>query len=290
MTNEIQTFRFCEVESIDDPTDCNRIKVRLQPEDGNVPLEKLPYAIPLLPQIFHVKPKVHEAVLIITAIANNGYSQRYYIGPVISQINHLPYEPIEDVEKEQLGSDRKLDAAITMDVDKTSGTLPKDEDIAVNGRKYSDIILTDDDLRIRCGVKNINTVDERDFSFNGTTSSYIKLKYYPEGLDGVDRCHSTATIIADKINLIGNNSSYGAYKPTTTPDELISDEEMTKMINTAHNLPYGDLLVNFLILFRRAFLNHTHPFPMLPPCSVNVYKAVKNYDLNKILSDSVRIS
>jgi hypothetical protein len=43
---------------------------------------------------------------------------------------------------------------------KVKGTLPKYEDIALLGRKDTDIILKDNDLRIRCGVKKTNENDK----------------------------------------------------------------------------------------------------------------------------------
>ena len=283
---DITIVRICEVIDIEDKTDSNRIKVRLLPEDGNKPVEDLPYVIPFIPQMIHIKPKLHEAVLILNTLANNGKSQRYYIGPVISQINHMYNEPMYDALNQYNTSVGKKDPAPTMDKNKTLGAVPKDDEIAILGRKNSDIILADNDLRIRCGAKKVDDLEKGTFSFNATDSAYLKLKYYKDGLEGVDKCNSTATIVADKINLIGNKSKEHSYQ-----DEFINDEQMKKLIDTAHKLPYGDTLCEFLNLFRQAFLVHTHPFPMLPPCQEQAYyEKVKNYNLDTILSDSVRIN
>ena len=89
MEGKIPVVRFCKVLSINDDTDADRIKVRLSPEDNSKTLEQIDYAFPLLPKMFHVKPKVGEAVLILLATTNDGNSQRYYIGPVISQDHKL---------------------------------------------------------------------------------------------------------------------------------------------------------------------------------------------------------
>ena len=85
MEGKIQTVRFCKVISISDDTDADRIKVRLIPEDNSKSIDEIDYAFPLLPKMFHVKPKVGEAVLVLLAVTNDGNSQRYYIGPVVSQ-------------------------------------------------------------------------------------------------------------------------------------------------------------------------------------------------------------
>ena len=92
--SDVHIVRICEVVAIDTETDSNRIKVRLTADDQQTPVEKLPYAIPLLPMMIHVKPKLHEAVLVLTATGTDGNSQRYYIGPVISQVSHMYNEPI----------------------------------------------------------------------------------------------------------------------------------------------------------------------------------------------------
>jgi hypothetical protein len=77
MNGKLPLVRFCKVISIDDDTDADRIKVRLSPEDNGKTDDQLDYAFPLLPKMFHVKPKKGEAVFIFLAIANDGNSQRY---------------------------------------------------------------------------------------------------------------------------------------------------------------------------------------------------------------------
>ena len=73
-------------------------------------------------------------------------------------------------------------------------------------------------------------------------------------------------------------------------NESISDEEMTKIIETAHQLPYGDKLVDFLKLLLKAFNTHTHNYHNLPPIPDMTYNAVNNFNLNDILSKNVKIN
>ena len=285
-----QIIKICEVVALDTTSDSNRIKVRLTAEDNTVPVEKLPYAIPLLPLMVHVKPKLHEAVLVFTAIAENGNTQRYYIGPVISQVNHMYEEPMSDALELYVTNDRPLDPKPSNDTSKTYGAIPKDNEIALCGRKSSDLILSDNDLRLRCGAKLVTDIDKGSIAFNSVSPAYIKLKYYENGLDGVDKCNSTATIVADKINLISNKSKDHNFA-TNDPDEFINDPNMADLITTAHRLPYGDILIKFLEYFRMAFMTHTHPMSMMPPCAApGPYDWTKNFDLNSALSDSVRIN
>lgn len=289
MNENITIIRICEVLWVDDNTDSNRIKVRLLSDDVDKSIEELPYAIPFLPQMIHIKPKLHEGVLVMNSVANNGNSQRYYIGPVISQINHMHKELVDDAMSIYDTSTNPKDPAPTLDKNKTKGAVPENDEIAVVGRKFSDIVLSDNDLRIRCGVKKVDSQDEHSFSFNATDSAYLKLKYYENGLPGVDKCNSTATIVADKINLIGNQSKDHGFQCNDN-SESINDINMKRLIETAHELPYGDKLIEFLQLFRTVFMEHTHPFPMMPPCSPTNFQNLGNYDLVAILSDSVRIN
>jgi hypothetical protein len=131
------------------------------------------------------------------------------------------------------------------------------------------------------------------FKFNETDPAYVLLRYYDLGLNnntsGPDKCNSVATIVADKINLIGTNSK-GHYSVTDRKD-LITDEEMQKIIETAHQLPYGDKLIEFLDIFRKAFLNHTHSHYLLPPIpDPSTIPQLEGYNLDTMLSDTVRIN
>lgn len=300
MADSLPIVRLCEVLSIEDKTDCDRIKVKLTPEDNNkTSLDQIPYAIPLLPKLFGVKPKVGEAVLILTAIANDGNSQRYYIGPVITQKTHMEEEPYYiDAKKMFRGSLYTADQAPSMNPD-TNGAFANDEDVTVNGRRNCDIQITPDDIRIRAGVRKSDPQNRRNVYFNSKDPAYVKLKYH-EGKKGIgklsqgsEKCASTATIVADKINILSHNGdacNNGNVFKLTDPQDLITDESMEEIITKAHQLPFGDTLIEFLKLFRNAFIKHIHPFPTLPPCPDSNIANLAAYDLDKILSKVVRIN
>ena len=65
---------------------------------------------------------------------------------------------------------------------------------------------------------------------------------------------------------------------------------MEEIIEKAHQLPYGDILIEFLSLFREAFLKHTHNFPSFPTCPADDVVNLANYKLNNILSKNIRIN
>ena len=290
MDGKIKVVRFCKVVSIADDTDADRIKVRLSPEDNDKTIDEIDYAFPLLPKMFHVKPKEGEAVLVLLSVTNDGNSQRYYIGPVISQDDAIFKDNFFGGADSFLrGAFKKLGTAPRMDENK-KGILPNDDDVVIRGRKNADIQVTGDDVRIKAGVKIVNGDNPYNMSFNTKNPAYAKIKYHQKKLN--DNVNSTATIVADKINLLSNNSSY--YYKLTDRDDLITDDELNKVIESAYKLPYGEKLVEFLKVFVNAFSVHTHPFPMEPPCpyylsELNVKKA-ELLDKKLLLSNTVRIN
>jgi hypothetical protein len=261
----------------------------LSPEDDKLKDENIPYVLPLLPKMLHIKPKIGELVLVVLTESGNGHSQRYYIGPIVSQpqfINDESY--LQRALSIYPGSTKLPDVAPSTNKE-SHGALATDKDVAIYGRKKSDVILTDDDVRIRCGVRTYDSSEPGGIVFNRKDPAFIHLKHTDNnrGNDN-EEYRSTATIVADKINLISHQSNT-PFK-TNNSDSLIADDEMQKIIEKAHQLPYGDILVQFLQMFVKAFMLHTHPYPGMPPCETIEFNNVKNYDLDKILSESVRIN
>ena len=290
MEGKIQTVRFCKVISISDDTDADRIKVRLSPEDNSKSIDEIDYAFPILPKMFHVKPKVGEAVLVLLAVTNDGNSQRYYIGPVVSQDHRLNFDPyFQGADSFLRGAFKKFDVAPRMNPDH-NGILPNDNDIVIRGRKNADIQITDDDVRIKAGVKVVDDANAYNMMFNIKNPSYAKFKYHNASL--ADGSRSTATIVSDKIALLSNNSPN--YFNTTDRKDLITDDELNRVIESAYKLPYGEKLVEFLKAFVDAFVKHTHPYPMMPPnpfyTSTILEKKAQLLDKGEMLSNTVRIN
>ena len=171
----------------------------------------------------------------------------------------------------------------------TTSIVPEDNDIVIRGRKNSDIQLSDDDVRIKSGVKLVGE-DKYKISFNQKNPAYIKTKYHLNPL--YDGSKSSATIVADKIALLSHLSPN--YYNTTDRKDLITDEELNKVIESAYKLPYGEKLVEFLKVFVEAFVTHTHPFPMLPPNPAHTIelnsKKADMLERGTMLSDTVRIN
>lgn len=278
--------------SNDDNLSGNRIKATIYPADKRKTAREIPYAFPLIPKLVHIVPKVGETVIIICDDLNNPNSQRYYLGPIISQPQFLFHEG-------SISATSLLKGGVMPELPSPEsyasmhGAFPKTEEIAILGRKNSDIILSDDDLRIRCGVRLVDENNQKNISFNKESPAFIKLKHYPIKLE--EGAQSTATIVADKINLISNVGQ--PYFNVADTDEGISDEEMKEIIEKAHRLPFGDTLVNFLSLLLKMFKSHTHKYHNLPPCpdtNSGIFDSKYGSDENNLqqllLSENIRIN
>lgn len=289
MAEQPTLFRKCEVISVDDNTDCNRIKVRYLPEDKGKTLNEIEYCSPAIPQMIHIKPKVGELVYVFTALASDGYSERVYIGPIISQPHHMDFEPAIQAASLFRASYLTPEVAPSMKPE-TKGAFPEEEDISLEGRKDAGIQLKDYDAILKSGVKVVNPNNTREVEFNRKDPSYVLLRHNNEeqSTENGQSYGSTATIVADKINLISNDAKEG-FNVTDSKD-LITDEEMKKIIEKAHQLPYGDVLVEFLTLLKNAFISHTHPYSTMPPCQDFLTEKVRDYNLKKILSNDIRIN
>ena len=282
-----RNFRVGRVIDLHDEQDGDRIKVALEPVDNPKSSgEEIDYAIPCLPRFLHIKPKLDEQVLVITEDPSNPDSQRFYFGPIISQENMLEGDtnPLQALSMFR-GNDMTPGINPRLK-EESKGAFPEDDHVCLEGRKNAGIQITDDDVRIKAGVK---LVDNTDVTFNTKDPSYIKLKYHTNSSKKTSEYNSTATIVADKINLIAPNGEYNV----TDRKDLISDADMDTIIRKAHQLPYGDVLIDFLKLFVDAFNTHTHAMDMEPPVpDANVVNLnTKVEQLNKdMLSDIVRIN
>lgn len=289
MINNGIVLKICQVIDIYDDTDGERIKVKLSPEDDKIDNTKIPYAYPLLPKMLHIKPKVGEFVLVVLTETSNGHSNRYYIGPIISQPQFMEEDSYINRALSLYPGRYNLPDIAPRTNPESHGALANDNDIAIYGRKKTDAILTDSDVRIRCGSRLEEFNENGGIVFNRLDPAYVLLRHTDDKKGTPpEEYRSTATVVADKINLISHQSKTPFR--VTDKNKLIADDEMQKIIDTAHLLPYGDILIEFLKIFLRAFELHTHPYPGMTPCTTSEFIEATTYDLKKILSESVRIN
>lgn len=284
------------VEQVDDESDGLRIKARLA-QDGSKTINDLPYAFPLLPKTFRSVPKVGECVLIFTSELGNNDSNRYYIGPVISQDQKLYYDSYDYGRGSAIALLQNNPIAPLESLTKfeeTNGSFPKKEYVSIVGRKGEDIILKDDEIDIRCGIRtepinseNPNLIGE--VIYNTQNPSYIQLRHKNAiGHSPKQEADGVINVVADKINLISHKDDNQFN--LTDKEELIKADELDDIMKKLHQVPYGDLLVKALNIIRDSITNHVHPYPGMPPCSDTYIKDLLSTDFDEILSDNVRTS
>lgn len=309
--NEIVFIQRGKVVSIDDYNDAGRIKVRVLGVDNNLLDSEAFDAFPMLPKHINIVPKIKEGVLIFNFKSGNNKIDRMYLGPIIPQPQYLNKADF-DLEAWNAFSFGVSDLGpAPTERKKIRGGYPKKDEIAIQGRKNSDLILKESEVLLRAGkfvfkgdpANNSASPDEFDdklgYKFNSKTQGYIQIKYNAQtnvqNNNEPKEFGTITNIVSNKINLL----TYNGGSPTFTlanQDNLISDEEMQNILKTAHPLVFGDKLVEFLKLIKTAISNHTHKYAGISAHSEGQSESAKSvqlmneYNLEEILSKNIRIN
>jgi len=284
-------LKFGEVMSVYDPDGLGRIKVwvkgsvttggddeivnNITKKIGQpINYDDLAWCNPLLPKHLSVQPKEGEGVWVFVFNRDKENSDRLYIGPVISQLDKLNLDKARttalagftygsiapNVVITNKGNSIALPELI--------GVFPDPEDVSIQGRYNTDITQKENEIVIRAGkfveapIFNM-TQNPYPFVFNKATQGYIQIKNdaviettkTDRTLVG-NRTGTITNIVSNKINLITHAGSPSFE--VTNQQNLISDEEMLRILAEAHQLPFGDILLQYLKLLKDAFLNHVH--------------------------------
>lgn len=305
--NKIKTVQIGVVESTIDPAGLGRIKVRIPGQanvggDGSTPTDTLPWSYPMMPKHFTVQPKGGEAVFVLTFNEQKAHSDRLYFGPIISQLDKLDYESKNSTA---LNAFTFATTNPNVNVDTIAGlngVFPKQTDVSIQGRYNTDIILRKNEILIRAGKFVESTPDANNpytFKFNNTTPGFIQIKNDTplNNNDGNVETGSVLNIVGNKINLLTHKDGNPRFN-LANQENQISEEEILKILDEAHPVPFGDLLVQYLILLKNAFLNHVHNYNGIPPTDLTVGNTLPVQEFNKkaedlenrMLSKNIRIN
>lgn len=273
-----------KVVSINDEYDGNRIKVRIKGIDDKISETDLPYAFPLLPKFIGLVPSVGESVFVFLLKDDNKFDNRMYIGPIISQPQKLKFDPHHFSSTSLLTYGVVTPEKAPSVIPDARGVYPKKEYFSLQGRDNTDIIFKDREIVLRAGKFETND----NLKFNKKNIGYIQIKH-DAILDSEKQVKGTVTnIISDKINLLSHNGS--PRFNVDNQDNLISDEELAKILKNAHQMVYGDLLLELINLFKKYIINHTHPYNGLPPVKDQNVNDIIKFNLNSLLSEHIRIN
>jgi len=305
-----------------------RIKVRLD-TDGDREVAQLPWAFPLLPKSLQSVPRIGEGVLVVTSEISNKDSQRYYIGPVISQPQFQEYceygyggrgPATSLLTTSKPLTDSPL-TSITRSSALTRGAFPELRDVAILGRGQEDLVLkyrggednASSEVDLRAGIRlrpSDTTVKylRGNVVFNDKNPSYVQVKYKVGGISGINEgsgdldedkyesrqkraANGVVNIVADKINLISHEDTNAFGETIADRDQLVREESLDEIMSRLHRSVYGDELIILLKKIVNVLSTHTHAYPMIPPTIGGTELSdLIDYDYEKIISPNVRIS
>ena len=293
--NHNNTFYFAKVDSTIDESDGGTIRARIKGLDDHIiNATELPSAFPLLQKFFHVTPKVGETVMVFIPDSANPYADRVYIGPIISQPQQLYYDKHFYTSRAMMGSGFVGPQAAPSTIPENLGVHPKKEDVALQGRDNADIILRKNEVVIRAG-KFVSTKKKDEIkTFNKENPAYIQLKHDVtiEETKQNSVKGTVANVVASKINLLSHEDGSPRFR-LNDQNEQITEDEILNILENAHPLAFGDLLVQYLKLQREAFINHVHPYHGKKPQDLSGSEDIDKYlefDIDSILSKNIRIN
>lgn len=307
--NELSTYIEDKKHKNDKPCGGLRVRVKL-PNDKTNDKKEIPWAFPLLPKTFQSIPQVGECVLVFNEDSNK--SQRYYIGPIISQPQYNSYSPKKTATSLLEYSDLSPLENIPMN-DMTKGAFPESSDVAIIGRGLEDIILrsngankepnsnlntvNESEVLLRAGVRGEPTNDPNpnmigNIIFNGTDPAYIQMKYM-HGLatKPTHEANSIINLVANRINIMSNKDDDIAHNLKDN-DSMIASNKMDEIMDNLHQVPKGDKLVELLKIMKGCIMEHVHPWAGMRQCGdwAGYTNKLDGYDIDSILSEYVRIS
>ena len=256
-----------EVISVTDPNLLGRIKVRIKGSrarggDDGISDSDLSWCSPFIPKLISIQPKVGESVFIFLFSRTKQFVDRLYIGPIISQSQHLSFDPayLSSYAAFSFGSMAPNVAIDT--IPQLKGIFPNPEDVSIQGRYNTDITQKRNEIVIRAGKfesVSVNSNNPYPFTFNKKSQAYIQVKndVVISNIESNQERGSVINAVANKINLLTHKDSSPIFN-LTNQDNLISDIELTKILNEAHQLPFGDVLLEYLRLVKDFLFNHVH--------------------------------
>lgn len=297
----IGTVVAIENENSKDGYDGLRVRVMLDLDGKGRPINEYPWAFPLLPKVFQSVPKEGEAVFVFMKDDGNKHSsQRYYLGPIISQPQYF-----ENCRKKYgtslLDTHQENPIEKISNVDATRGAFPTSDSVAVVGRGKEDIILKYDsntsEIDLRAGIRSEPTNDDNpnmigNIIFNDADPAYIQLKY-KKGLATSEKnsANSIINLVANRINIMSNKDNNIAHN-LNDKNNLVAESKMDEIMDNLHQVPMGDKLVELLKIMKGAIMHHVHPWAGMEQCGdwSGFINQLDGYDIDSILSEYVRIS
>lgn len=270
--------------SVNDDAHAGRVIVHIEQDNTN----SGEYAFPLLPKYLQAPVAEGDRVFVITEELSNNESQRFYIGPIVSQPQDFESPKWEKTTAALKGSEGKLSVSID-NFANTMGAFPNGNETALIGKKSEDIILKDEEIDIRCGIRGVATnepeLEGKRVIFNSVNPAYIQLKLNSNK-------ESFVNIVADHINIIshkGKDTSVNGFPSITDSNELIKKDDLSTLTSKLHPVPYADILIEKLNALKNALQTHEHNWVNRPPDGKSQVE-IQSINFSPISSSTLSIS
>ena len=271
-----RTIYYGEVISISDPTDGGMIQVKILELDSKTSNENLPYCYPLLPKYFHIYPKIGEVVRVFIADPKYPQKDRFWLGNVVSQLHKIEFDSrYTALSTTNLGTIAPDKAPSTYP--DAEGIYPTKEDVALIGRKNTDIILKPNQVMIRAGKH----VDGNPLKANIENPACLLISFDKKNNTSL---YSNTIIMSDKIALISHsgNPKFKSIRLTENDRKRIFDE--------GHPIARADIVVKVLNIMRNAIVNHIHPYSGIEADPTAIINELNDIDLNNIMQPNIVIN
>lgn len=288
-TRTMQLLYYGKVVSNIDDKEAKRIKVRIDGLDDALTDDKLPYSFPILPKNISVLPKINELVIVMIADMGNSTQDRFYFGSLTPQQNQLFHSDVLTAQA-GLNSGKAPFNVPSRKIPETTGVYSNSDDLNLEGRSNAEIRFDTNRLMLRVG-KHTNEKIQNVPVLNTTNQTYIDMRH-DVSLFGSDKTFSVMNIVSDKINLLTHENGSPRFN-INGGDNPISDEEMIEILMNSHPLPFGDKLVEYLLLMRSVLINHVHPYTGMKPTNLNGEESIKKlleFDVTGLISKNIRIN
>lgn len=155
-----------KVVSVEEVNGMRRIKARIlqldesgqevPSKDKNLRDDELVTCIPLLPVYFQVMPQKDEMVLLFLENFGEGSTNatRYYIGPIRSTYYNYDFEEFRNAIRIKDPEQKNIPVPFG-----AQNLLPSNSEVAINGKKNSNIIFSESQVRINVGYFLDNTLN-----------------------------------------------------------------------------------------------------------------------------------
>lgn len=263
-----QYLKIGEVVSVTDELGLGRIKIRIKGSqssggDDGVSDSDLPTAFPMIQKHIHSNPKVGETVWVFVLGKAKQHVDRLYIGPIISQLDKLNFDSGRTTALAGFSFGPVSPKVNVKTIPQLNGIFPNYEDVSIQGRFNTDITQKTNEIVLRAGKfesSKPSTQNPYPFQFNTKTQAYIQIKndvvLTPKESENNER-GSVTNIVANKINLITHKEGSPRFN-VTDQNNLITDDELAKILEEAHQVPFGDVLIEYLKLLKEALFAHVH--------------------------------